>query len=160
MTNEERKKWRELQQKAHSALILCLVNKVMREVSHEETILGVWNKLQELYLQRSLANRLYIKQKLYSYKIQEDKPIVDQLDEFTKAIDDLEALDKRIKDEDKAIMLLNALPRSYDHLKDAMLYGRVLTISLDEIIFALKTKELQKFSEKGNGNHGDNLVPK
>lgn len=69
-------------------------------------------------------------------------------------------MDGLIKDEDKAIILLNELPRSYDQLKDAMLYGRILTISTDEVVFALKTKELQKTSDNCNGNLGDSLVTK
>lgn len=69
MTDEQEAKWKDMQEKAHSAIVLCLSDKVLREVSHEETALKVWKKLQELYLQKTLANRLYMKQKLYSYKM-------------------------------------------------------------------------------------------
>ena len=95
---------------------------------------------KNLYMAKSLANRLYMKQRLYSYKFQEGKAIEEQLDEFSKAIDDLENIDVSLDDEDKAILLLNALPRSFDHLKDAMLYGREKTITLEEVQCALKAK--------------------
>lgn len=45
-------KWKILwvQAKAHSALILSLGEKVLREVSEKNTALGIWEKLQTLYM--------------------------------------------------------------------------------------------------------------
>ncbi|GJS06050.1 retrotransposon protein, putative, ty1-copia subclass [Tanacetum coccineum] len=40
----------ELNKKAHSAMILCLGNKVLREVTGETTALGIWSKLEALYM--------------------------------------------------------------------------------------------------------------
>ena len=45
-------------------------------------------------------------------------------------------------------MLLNALPKSYEHLKDAMLFGRENSISFEEVQSALKAKEFQKSNAK------------
>lgn len=49
-----------------------------------------------------------------------------------------------LDDEDRALMLLNSIPRSYEHFKDAMIYGREQTISLEEVIYTVKAKELQR----------------
>ncbi|GKE39568.1 hypothetical protein Tco_1462973, partial [Tanacetum coccineum] len=54
----------ELNKKAHSAVILCLGNKVLREVTGETTAARVWSKLETLYMTKSLANKLYLKKKL------------------------------------------------------------------------------------------------
>ena len=89
-----------------------------------------------------------MKQKLYSYKFVEGKGVTEQLEEFNKSIDDLENIDVKIEDEDKALMLLNALPKSYEHLKDAMLFGRQNSITFEEVQSALKAKEFQKNSAK------------
>ncbi|GJZ17844.1 retrovirus-related pol polyprotein from transposon TNT 1-94 [Tanacetum coccineum] len=57
----------ELNKKAHSAVILCLGNKILREVTGETTAAGVWSKLETLYMTKSLANKLCnLKQKLYT----------------------------------------------------------------------------------------------
>nr|GEX85494.1 zinc finger, CCHC-type [Tanacetum cinerariifolium] len=40
----------ELNKKAHSAVILCLGNKVLREVIRETTAEEVWSKLDTLYM--------------------------------------------------------------------------------------------------------------
>nr|GFB87433.1 retrovirus-related Pol polyprotein from transposon TNT 1-94 [Tanacetum cinerariifolium] len=57
----------ELNKKAHSVMILCLGNKVLREVTEETTAAGVWLKLETLYMTKSLANKLYLKKKLYTF---------------------------------------------------------------------------------------------
>lgn len=93
-----------------------------------------------------------------SFKIAEDKGIIDQLDDFHKIIDDLENIDVKIDDEDKAVILLNSLPKSYEQLKDAMLYGRDNTITLEEVESALKSKELQRQNEgKQEASSGESL---
>ncbi|GKD54988.1 hypothetical protein Tco_1288375, partial [Tanacetum coccineum] len=52
-----------LNKKAHSVIILCLGNKVLREVTAETTTTEVWTKLETLYMIKSLANKLYLKKK-------------------------------------------------------------------------------------------------
>lgn len=133
-------------EKAHSALMLSLGDRVLREVCKEKTPSAVWSKLESIYMTKSLANRLFLKQRLYSLKLLEGKAIMEQLDDFVKAVDDLESVDGEIKDEDKAIMLLNALPKIFDQLKDAILYGRDSSLTYEEVLSALKAKEFQRSS--------------
>ncbi|KAL1564721.1 Integrase catalytic domain-containing protein [Salvia divinorum] len=147
----------EIMERAHSAIILCLSDKVLREVSKETTAAGVWLKLESLYMTKSLANRLYMKQRLYSYRFAENRTISEQLDQFNKFVDDLEDIDVSLDDEDKAIILLNALPQSYDQLKDAMLYGRETSITLLEVQSALKSKEFQKHNSGVQDSHSEAL---
>lgn len=63
----------------------------------------------------------------------EDKLILEQLEYFIKSIDDLEPIDVKISDEDKVILVLNALPNPYDQMRDAILYGRDKPITLAEV---------------------------
>ena len=97
---------------------------------------------------KSLANRLHLKQKLLTFKISYAKSILEQLQEFGKFIGDLEMIDEEIKDEDKTLMLLNSLPNSYEHFKDARLLGRESKISYEEVHSALKLKDTQKSNAK------------
>ena len=138
------KKRADIEAKAHSTIVLCLGDKVLREIARETTAAGIMSKLEDLYLAKSLANRLLMKQRLYSYKFLEGKGVLEQLEDFNKTIDDLENIDVSIGEEDKAILLLNALPSSYDQLRDAILYGREKTVTLLEVQSALRSKELQK----------------
>lgn len=154
LTDEQKE---EILLKAHSVIILSLSDKVLREVSREETSSRVWTKLEQLYMTKSLANRLYIKQCLYSYKFVEEKGISEQLDDFNKTIGDRENVDVQLEDEDKAILLLNSLPKSFEHLKDAMLFGRETSITMEEVQHALRAKELQKQNEDQSGHQPEAL---
>lgn len=53
-----------------------------------------------------------------------------------------------LDDEDKVIILLNALSKSFEHLKDAMLFGRESAITMDEVQSALQAKELRKHNDE------------
>ncbi|GKA57424.1 retrovirus-related pol polyprotein from transposon TNT 1-94 [Tanacetum coccineum] len=79
----------ELNKKAHSAVILCLGNKVLREVTGETTAAGVWSKLKTLYMTKSLANKLYLKKKLYTLFMLAGRKISEHIDEFNKIVLDL-----------------------------------------------------------------------
>ncbi|XP_073153484.1 uncharacterized protein [Henckelia pumila] len=67
--SDEIKNKDELLEKAHSAIILCLGDRPLREVAREESVAAVWLKLENLCMTKSLANRLYMKQRLYSFKV-------------------------------------------------------------------------------------------
>lgn len=58
---------------------------------------------------------------------------------FNKILDDLENIEVKHDDEDKALLLLNALPKSFEHFKDALLYRRDQTITLEEVQNSIRT---------------------
>ncbi|GKE55337.1 hypothetical protein Tco_1494522, partial [Tanacetum coccineum] len=91
----------ELNKKAHSAMILCLGNKVLREVTRETTVAGVWSKLKTLYMTKSLANKLYLKKKFYTFSMPAGQKISEHIDEFNKIVLDLANI-KEIKERSKA----------------------------------------------------------
>ncbi|PON77883.1 hypothetical protein PanWU01x14_022370 [Parasponia andersonii] len=113
-------------------------------MARETSAAAMRTKLEKLYMRKSLMNRLYLKQRLYSFKMQEGKSIKDQMDEFNKIIDDLANVYVKIDDEDQAVKLLSSLPKSYEHFVDAMLYGREQKLTLEEVQSALNSKELKK----------------
>ena len=147
----------EMVDKARSAIVLCLGDKVLREVAKEPTAASMWAKLESLYMTKSLAHRQFLKQQLYSFKMVESKAIMEQLTEFNKILDDLENIEVNLEDEDKAILLLCALPRSFESFKDTMLYGKEGTVTLEEVQAALRTKELTKSKDLRVDENGEGL---
>ncbi|CAJ2654885.1 unnamed protein product [Trifolium pratense] len=137
----------EMNDKALSVIILCLADNVLREVAKEKTAAAMWTKLDALYMMKSLAHKQCLKERLFFFRMVENKPVVEQLSEFNKIIDDLANIDVNLEDEDKAFHLLCALPKSLENLKDALLYGKEGTITLDEVQSALRTKELTKLRD-------------
>jgi len=58
---------------------------------------------------------------------------MEKLAEFNKIIDDLVNIEVSLDDEYKSFLLLCSLPRSFEHLKDTMLYRKEGTTTLDEV---------------------------
>ncbi|KAL5839337.1 hypothetical protein ACOSQ4_011945 [Xanthoceras sorbifolium] len=104
--------WEDIDKKARFAIQLSLFDEVLREVISEKTTKALWEKLESLYLKKTLTNKLYKKQCLYSLRMIEDQ----------------------------ALLLLFSLPSSYRHFRETMLYGKD-TISLKDVKTALETKE-------------------
>ncbi|GJU66318.1 hypothetical protein Tco_1252577 [Tanacetum coccineum] len=109
----------ELNKKAKSAVILCLGNKVLREVTGETTAVMVWSKLVTLYMKKSLANKLYLKKKLYTFYMPAGQKISKHIDEFNKIVLDLANIESRRKQRSKSLggRLKCYICQSEDHLK-------------------------------------------
>jgi hypothetical protein len=144
-----------LNKKAQSAVILCLGNKVLREVTGETTAAGVWTKLETLYMTKSLANKLYLKKKLYTFYMPAGRTISEHIDEFNKVVLDLANIEVKFEDEDLALLLLTSLPASYKHFVDTLLYGRE-ALTLEDVMATLNSKEIKQRS-KVKGDDGEGL---
>nr|GEW42584.1 retrovirus-related Pol polyprotein from transposon TNT 1-94 [Tanacetum cinerariifolium] len=145
----------ELNKKAHRAMILCLGNKVLREVTGETTATGVWSKLETLYMTKSLANKLYLKKKLYTFYMPAGRKIFEHIDVFNKIVLDLANITIKFEDEDLALLLLTSLPASYEHFVDTLLYGRE-ALTLEDVMATLNSKEIKERS-KAKGDDGEGL---
>jgi hypothetical protein len=108
-------KWEDLDDKALSALQLSLSPNVLREVMNTKSMTELWKKLEELYMTKSIANKLRLKECLYTIRMAEGTSIQSHLNEFNSICVDLESLDVKIDDEDKVILLVVVLPPSFKH---------------------------------------------
>ena len=72
----------EMIDRARSAIILCLGDKALREVAREKIAASMWLKLESLYMTESLANRLCLKQQLYTFKMTESRIVTEQSADF------------------------------------------------------------------------------
>ncbi|KAL6538567.1 hypothetical protein OROGR_012555 [Orobanche gracilis] len=93
MTDEQ---WDVLDEKALSSIQLCLSKEVLREVAKEKNVAALWLKLENLYVTKNLANKLRLKERLYTIRMVEGTPIRSHLDEFNSIIMELENLDIEI----------------------------------------------------------------
>jgi transposase InsO family protein len=92
-------------------------------------------------MKKSLANKLRLKERLYTIRMAEGTSIQSHLNEFNSLIIDLEKLDVKIDDEDKAILLVVSLPATFNHFKEIMLYGNQDTLSFENVKSNLLSKE-------------------
>lgn len=91
--------------KAKSAIILILRDKLLRHVSKLKTTTEIWSKLEGLCITKSLVNHLYLKQSFHSFKMQEDITVESHLDVFNKLNLDLENI--------KLTFIMKIIPRFY-----------------------------------------------
>ncbi|KAH9801557.1 hypothetical protein KPL71_001080 [Citrus sinensis] len=153
MSDEKRK---QIQNRTHSTLILSLSDSILREISEEKTTLGIWNKVEALCMKKSLAHRLFLKKRLYTFSMREGVSIQDHIDTFNKIIIDLEGVENvKISDEDKAFFLLSSLPKPYEDFIDTVLYGRI-SLTLEDVKASLCSKEIQR--NENDENSGEGLV--
>ncbi|KAL5544284.1 hypothetical protein UlMin_008068 [Ulmus minor] len=114
----------EVLKKAYNTLILCLSDKVLREIVKC----------------KSAADVLHLKAKFFTWKMKEGRSLQGHIDDFNKLIVDLSNIRVEYEDEDKAFVLLYSLPKSYETLVDILQHGRE-TISVEEVVGSLKAKE-------------------
>jgi len=67
--------------------------------------------------------------------------IQNHLDEISSIIVDLESLNVKIEDKDKAILLVISLPTSHKHFKEILLYSNNKTLPFEDVKANLLSKE-------------------
>ncbi|KAL5554377.1 hypothetical protein UlMin_041778 [Ulmus minor] len=117
-------KRKEVLKKAYNTLILYLSDKVLREIVQC----------------KSAADVLHLKAKFFTWKMKGGRSLQGHIDDFNKLIVDLSNIGVEYEDEDKALVLLYSLPKSYETLVDILQHGRE-TISVEEVVGSLKAKE-------------------
>ena len=88
--------------------------------------------------------------------MQEGQKLYNLIDEFNKICLDLENIDINCDEEDKALVLLHSLPKTYETFVDILKHGRE-KLSLEDVFGALNSKELQQKVE-GNNTTTDALL--
>ena len=138
--------------RAHSAIVLSLGDEVLREVTEENSVKAVWDKLEDLYLKKSLTNRLYLKKPLYALLMEDNKPLKKHMDDFNRIILDLKNIDVKIDDEDQTMILLSSLPKRFEHFVDTMLYGKASLKIRRNVSFVTKSDTSRKTAQASQGS--------
>ncbi|KAL0403977.1 UNVERIFIED_CONTAM: hypothetical protein Sradi_2038500 [Sesamum radiatum] len=113
---------------AYSSIILNLSDSVIRKVGTQDSAKELWKKLEELYTETSLPTKLFLLENFFKYKLDLSKNINDNIDEFTKLIQDIKLTGDKSIDDYSPIVLLNAIPDTYNDVKSAIKYGRDFVI--------------------------------
>ncbi|KAK2965407.1 hypothetical protein RJ640_001484 [Escallonia rubra] len=147
--------WEELQAKAVSTIRLNLAPKVKYQVLTETSTTALWQKLEKIYMSKSLSNRLYLKKDLYQLRMEEGSDLGDHISEFNRLVSQLSSIDVKLEEEDQAILLLSSLPKSYETLKTTLLIGKE-TLLVDDVMSALM--DSSRVNGTSSSNQGDGLA--
>ena len=146
-----------LEDKAFSTVLLCLADEIIIEVSDEKTAASLWQKLESLYMTKSLTNKLLLKQRLFALRMQEGIELRDHLDKLNSILLELRNIDVKVEDEDAALILLVSLPNSFENFVQSFIVGKD-TVRLEEVRSALHSRELRhKASSSGTDNQASGL---
>ncbi|TYK28110.1 Retrovirus-related Pol polyprotein from transposon TNT 1-94 [Cucumis melo var. makuwa] len=83
----------------YGAIVLNLSDNVLREVIGEETTYGMWKKLEELYQHKDLPNRAFVRERFFTFKMDDNKLVIENLEEFKKLSSEFKELRDKIGDE-------------------------------------------------------------
>lgn len=135
--------WKDLDEKATSTIRMCVADQVLFNIGNEETAVGLWEKLERLYLAKSVTTKLLLKQRLYALKMQEGGNLQEHFNAFNGLLSQLHVVGSKVEEEDKALLLLTSLPSSYKHMVTTLLYGKD-TVGLEEVTSALLSSQMFK----------------
>ncbi|KAH1082386.1 hypothetical protein J1N35_022147 [Gossypium stocksii] len=90
----------------------------------EKTSSALWKMLETLYATKSLANHLVLKQRLFTFRVNEGELLRYRISQFITLLNELKSVEVHIDDEDQAMLLLCSLPPSYKSFKETLIYGR------------------------------------
>uniref|UniRef100_A0A2C9UC07 Reverse transcriptase Ty1/copia-type domain-containing protein n=1 Tax=Manihot esculenta TaxID=3983 RepID=A0A2C9UC07_MANES len=99
----------EFEEKCVRIIQLCIADNIVNNVIDEDSAMDIWEKLEKLYMSKSLFNKLYLKCKLYQLKMVEGGNLVEHLNEFNRILNQLAKVDVKIKKKDKALLFLGSL---------------------------------------------------
>eukprot|EP00253_Pinus_taeda_P004808 PITA_04808 len=152
LTGVSDEEWKKLDRKAKSTIRLCVSNSILLNVSGEDTVKSLWNKLGTLYQSKSLVNKLFLWKKLYNLRMKDGDSVTEHLNALNIMVSELLSVDIKISDEDKCISLLCSLPDLWDSLVIAI-GSNATALQFDEIDSSLLTEEMRwKNMESQNGD--------
>jgi len=128
---------------------------VSDEFSIEKITSSLWERLQDHYLKKLLANWLILKQCLFLLYMHEVTPIKSHIAKFFSIINDLDKMEVKIEDEHQAFLLLCSLPSSYKRFREAIIYEGKSTIKVNEVKEYLLNKDKIDTHLSGESHHHD-----
>lgn len=84
---------KEMQENTYSIMFLYLVDNVLRQIDGEKTTYGAWNKLEELFMTKSLTNRILLKERFFGFRMDQGKNLEQNLDDFKRIAITLSSID-------------------------------------------------------------------
>ena len=146
--------WEDLDERAASAIRLCLAKNVLANIHGTYSAKELWERLEELYQANSVCNRFYLKEQFHMLHMTEGTKISDHLGVLNGIVSELESIGVKIDEEDKGLRLIWSLPPSYAHMKPILMHGSS-TICFGDVANKLISEERRLKSE---GKSFDNLA--
>lgn len=108
------------ERKCYSMLIQRIGDNYLEYIKDKDTPKEVWSALSKVFERQGVANRMFLRRKLLTYKMEKDDDLENHLLEFDKLVRDLKAAGAKIEDEDVVCQLLVSLTNSFESVSTAL----------------------------------------
>ena len=89
-----------------STILLCITNNTLHKVLGLTNLVDIWDQLESRYKYESLISTLYLKKRLFDLQITKEANFSQHLDKFNKLRMELDSVEVKIKEEDKALLFV------------------------------------------------------
>eukprot|EP00256_Glycine_max_P054944 XP_014621938.1 yippee family putative zinc-binding protein isoform X1 [Glycine max] len=93
--------WTKSQRRAVNTIRLALSPEIKHNVLKETTPKALWEKLENIYVSKSLTNRLCLKMELYQFKMEMRGDLHDHINKFNQLVSQLLNADDKLFDESR-----------------------------------------------------------
>ncbi|GJU27956.1 gag-pol polyprotein [Tanacetum coccineum] len=134
-------KWDEMDGNAIANLHLALADGVLSSLEEKKSAKEIWDHLARLYEARSLHNKFFLKRKFYALRMTESTLVTEHINNLNTLFSLLASLSCKIDSQERAEILLQSLPDSYDQviinltsnvLSDYLVFDDVVAANLEE----------------------------
>ncbi|GJW01215.1 retrovirus-related pol polyprotein from transposon TNT 1-94 [Tanacetum coccineum] len=124
-------KWDEMDGNAIANLHLALADGVLSSIEEKKSAKEIWDHLARLYEARSLHNKKFLKRKLYALRMTESTSVTEHVNNLNTLFSQLTSLSCKIDSQERAEILLQSLPDSYDQV----IINLTSNVLLDYLVF-------------------------
>lgn len=96
--------WDLVDRKATGPIRLCLADSVLLNIHEEKTACLLWKKLGDIYHGKSSVNKLFLRKKLYSLKMDGGTSLAVHLNAFNVVLAQLTSMRDTITEEDRCML--------------------------------------------------------
>lgn len=140
------------ERKCHSMLIQRIGDNYLEYVKDKKNSKEVCSQLSEVFERKGVSNRMFLRRKLLTFKMENDNTIESHLLEFDKLIRELRATGAKIEEEDVVCQLLLSLPKSFESVSTAL-----ETLSSDKLTLDFVKSRLLDADIKINGRQSSHV---
>jgi hypothetical protein len=147
--NEEVKaaEWLKKDKKARVTICLALSDSVLTMVRDSQTAKQVWDKLSSVFENKNLVNRLLMKRRFLTIRMNEGEKVQTHLNLVKSMSEQLIAIGVQVSQEDLIMTLLMSLPTSYEHLITAL-----DSVKSDELTFDYVSAKIISYDMRRQSN--------
>ena len=143
-------KWKKMNKKCLLEIRLYFMTKVQGHAAIKEATSAnqLWESLQDLFMAKTMTNKIYIKGLIHDMRMDENTPVMDHIFAFDSLCSRLEAVGEELKDQDDTLQLIWTLPDSYKMLVQSFMSRSSFTTT--KVCQALSGKEMMRKRDRIN----------